>query len=226
MRAFDILKAHGVSRLCHFTKFQSLTHILASDSGVLASSSIRSDTKNVTDTARYDGELDYICCSVEYPNSWFLKKAIQSDSDKIFKEWVVLYIDLDILKHRSAKFCPCNASKASGVYIEGQMENLDSIFAVSIPTFAYSRSPKMLSCCPTDGQAEILIKDSIPKDYIIGIATGNVDIARRIYAMLKIYGIEQVSVYVAPDVLTPSWSNMIKNGRRPSETECIWPEEE
>lgn len=226
MNAFDILKSRGVSRLCHFTKLQSLTHIILSPNGILASNSIRSDTKNVTDTARYDGELDYICCSVEYPNSWFLNKAIQNDTDTIFKEWVVLFIELEILKKRNIKFCPCNASKSSGAYIDNRMENLDSIFAVSVPTFSYPRSPKMLSCCPTDGQAEILIKDSIPKDYILGIAVGNEDIAKRIYAMMKTYGLKQIPIYMAPDVLTPSWSNMIKNSRRPSETECIWVEEE
>lgn len=226
MSAFDILKTRGVSRLCHFTKFQSFTHIITSDHGILASSSIRSDTKNVTDTARYDGELDYICCSVEYPNSWFLKKAIQNDSDKIFKEWVALYINLDILNHRVAKFCPCNASKASGAYIEKQMENLDSIFAASVSTFPYPRSSKMIAACPTDGQAEILIKGSIPEDYIIGIAVGNLDIAGRIHAMFKLYEIKPIPIYMAPDVLTTSWSNMIKNGRRPCETECTWLEEE
>ena len=141
MNALDILKARHVSRLCHITKFQSLTHIVSSVDGILASSSIRSDMKNVTDTARYDGELEHICC-------------------------------------------------------------------------------------PTDGQAEILIKDTIPRDYFIGIAVGNEDIASRIYAMLKTFDVKQIPIYVAPDVLTPSWSKMIREGHRPSEKECVWPEEE
>ncbi|MCM1145466.1 MAG: DUF4433 domain-containing protein, partial [Lachnoclostridium sp.] len=111
MGALDILKSRGVSRLCHFTKLQNLTHILSSESGILASNSIRSDIKNVTDEERYDNELNYICCSVEYPNSWFLKKAIENNRDQIFRDWVVLYIDLDILAYKKAKFCPCNASK-------------------------------------------------------------------------------------------------------------------
>ena len=74
MSAYDILTTRGVTRLCHFTKLQNLTHIITSADGVLASSSIRQDTKNVNDVARYDGELDFVCCSVQYPNSWFLKK--------------------------------------------------------------------------------------------------------------------------------------------------------
>lgn len=225
MSAYEILTARGVTRLCHFTKFQSLTHIIPSADGILASSSIRQDTKNVTDTARYDGELDYVCCSVQYPNSWFLKKAMQNNTDKIFKDWVVLYVDLSILKYKSAKFCPCNASKSYGTHIDDRMENIDSIFATSVPTFTYPRSPQMLASCPTDGQAEILIRDSIPREYIIGMAVGNEEVAKRIYGMLKMYGMEQIPLYVAPDVVTPNWSSMIKNGRRPIETQCGWSEE-
>lgn len=67
MSAYDILAARGFTRLCHFTKLQSLTHIITSENGILASSSIRQDTKNVNDTARYDGELNFVCCSVQYP---------------------------------------------------------------------------------------------------------------------------------------------------------------
>lgn len=226
MIAYDILTARGVTRLCHFTKLQSLTHIITSGNGILASSSIRQDTKNVNDTARYDGELDFVCCSVQYPNSWFLKKSIQNNSDIIFKDWVVLYIELSILKYKNAKFCPCNASRSRGAFINGNMNDIESIFAASVSTFAYPRSPRMLFSCPTDGQAEILIEDSIPREYIIGIAVGNEDIAKRVYAMLRMYGLEHIPLYIAPDVLTPNWSNMVRNGHRPDEFQCAWSEEE
>ncbi len=226
MSAYDILAARGVTRLCHFTKFQSLTHIAPSADGILASGSIRQDTKNVVDKARYDGELDYVCCSVQYPNSWFMKKAMQDNTDKIFRDWVVLYVNLSILEHKNAKFCPCNASRSSGYYIEDNMDDVESIFAASIPTFIYPRTSRMLPCCPTDGQAEILIKDNIPREYIIGIAVGNEDVAKRVYAMLEMFDVEHTPIYIAPDVMTPNWSSMIKNGCRPIETQCDWSEEE
>ena len=225
MSAYDILTTRGVTRLCHFTKFQNLTHIITSADGVLASSSIRQDTKNVNDTARYDGELDFVCCSVQYPNSWFLKKAMQNNSDKIFREWVVLYIDLSILKYKNTKFCPCNASKDKGAYISKNMDNIDSIFASTVSTFPYPRTSKMLSCCPTDGQAEILIENSIPREYIKGIAVGNEDVAGCVCSILKMYGVEHISIYIAPDVLTTKWSNMIKEGCSPNEFRFEWSEE-
>lgn len=226
MITYDILTARGVTRLCHFTKLQSLTHIITMAEGILASSSIRQDTKNVIDAARYDGELDYVCCSVEYPNSWFLKKAMQNNTDEIFRDWVVLYIDLSILNFRNVKFCPCNASKSHGLYINECVEDVESIFATSVPTFGYPRSPKMLDSCPTDGQAEILIRDSIPRECIIGIAVGTEGVAKRVYSMLKMYGMELIPIYISLDVLTPNWSNMIKNGNRPNETQCNWSKEE
>lgn len=226
MSAYDILTRRGVTRLCHFTKLQNLTHIITCADGILASSSIRQDTKNVNDTARYDGELDFVCCSVQYPNSWFLQKAMQNYPDKIFSEWVVLYIDLNILEYKNTKFCPCNASRANGAYISKNMDNIDSIFASTVSTFAYPRTSKMLSCCPTDGQAEILIENNIPRKYIQAIAVGNEDVAGRVYSILKINNQKHISIYIAPDILTAKWSHMIKKGCSPNEIRCEWSEED
>lgn len=225
MRVCEILSARGVTRLCHFTKLSNFTQIITSPEGILASSSIRQDIKDVTDTARYDGELDYVCCSVEFPNSWFLKKSIQMNTDKIFKDWVVLYINPKILNVKEAKYCPCNASKEFGKYICNRMETIASIFDERLATFSYARTEKMLFCCPTDGQAEILIKDNIPRDYFSGIAVGNRDIARRIYSMLKLYDLTFMPIYLAPDVLSVKWSELARRGERPQEELCTWAEE-
>jgi len=223
--AYDILNARGVTRLCHFTKLQNLTHIITSEDGILASNSIRQDTKNVNDTARYDGELDFVCCTIQYPNSWFLKDARQRNPDLVFRDWVVLYIDLSILNKRQAKFCPCNAGRMLGAYINSNMDCIDSIFAKYVSTFRYPRASDMLSSCPTDGQAEILIENNIPREFISGIAVGNEDVAARVYAMLKLYAMEHIPLYIAPDVLTPAWSRMARAGHRPNEVLCSWPEE-
>lgn len=217
MSAYDILNYRGVTRLCHFTKLQSFTHIITSPEGILSSDSIRQDTKNVIDSARYDGELDYICCSIQYPNSWFLNKAIERNSDQIFKDFIVLYIDLNILNEREAKYCPCNSSRENGAYICNDMDSIDLIFANVVETFRYPRSPQMLPCCPTDGQAEILIKGNISPKYITGIAVGNLDIASRVYGILTVCNMRSIPIYVAPDVLTTRWSSMIKSGSVPAE---------
>lgn len=230
MSGYEILKSRGVSRLCHFTKLQNLTHILSTENGIIASGSIQQDTKNVNDIARYDGELDHVCCTIEYPNSWFLNYAMKSNDDRIFRDWIVLCIDLDVLLVRSAKFCECNASTAHGQFIKEDFEKIDQIFADKVASFLYSRTPQMLPCCPTNGQAEILIRDNIPLRYVSKIIVGNGDVAKQVYAIQKVfkklYGISNIPVYVAPAVLSTSWSNMIKQGTRPQEQLCIWPEED
>lgn len=225
MNGYEILKNREVSRLCHFTKLQNLTHILATENGIIASDSIRQDTKNVNDDARYDGESDHVCCTIEYPNSWFLNSAIKNNTDKVFRDWVVLCIDLKILLVRRAKFCECNAGKERGKFIQSDFEKIDRIFADRVPSFAHPRTSGMLPCCPTNGQAEILIKDSIPRQYITRIIVGNCDVAGRVYSMQKFYGISNIPIYIAPDVLSPSWRRLIQQGKRPQEQQYIQPEE-
>ena len=217
MRAYDILTNRGVTRLCHFTKFQSLTHVLSSPDGILASDSIAPDTKNPNDEYRYDGRPNYVCCSVQYPNSWFLQKSMGKNSDCIFREWVILYIDLNILKHKRALFCPGNASKARGAFINENMDDINSIFSTHVPTHNHSRSDKMLPSCPTDGQAEILIEHNIPREYIKGIAVQNKDVAQRIYGMLRMLTIDYIPIYIVPDMFTSKWSFMVRNGQQPDE---------
>jgi hypothetical protein len=214
--AHEFFKARGVTRLCHFTKLKMLTHILTSNEGILASASIRSDVKTVIDINRYDGELDYVCCSIEYPNSWFLREAQQRDTDQIFSDWVVLYIDLGILDNRDTKFCACNAGKGCGSHIFNNLGELKKLYS-SPNIFRRYRTPRMLSCCPTDDQAEVLIKDNIPIKYITGIAVGNDDIAARVSAILTTYSIFDKQIFIAPDVVSTNWSTIVRTGRRPNE---------
>lgn len=217
MKPCEILANRGVTRLCHFTKLNNLVQIITSEDGILSSDSIRPDIKDVTDSIRYDGVLDHVCCSVEFPNSWFLNSAKQNNRDKIFREWAVIYIKPEILDVRQAKYCPCNASKNRGGFISDNMEELESIFADEVSGFEHRRRPSMLSCCPTNGQAEILIKDNIPRDFFSGIAVGNEDVANRVYAMFKTFDLKGWPIYISSDVLTTRWSEMARNGKRPRE---------
>ena len=79
----------------------------------------------------------------------------------------------------------------------------------------------MLSCCPTNDQAEILIKHSIPRNYIIGIIAGNEEIAESVSSILAtykmIYGVPIIPIYISPDIMNTNWSNMVRNGERPIE---------
>ena len=217
MTAYHILQRRNVTRLCHFTKFQKFPHIIFSEKGIVSSASITPDTETLTDPARYDGEPEYVCCSVQYPNSWFLTKSKERNTDFIFSEWVVIYISPDVLNYREAKFSPCNASKECGKYINDNMEEIESIFADRVPTFPYQRTEKMLSSCPTDGQAEILIQHNIPRRFITGIAVNEEVLAARVHAVLELCCITTIPIYIAPDVMSKRWSDLIKKGMTPDE---------
>lgn len=217
MEAYDILVARGVSRLCHFTLFKNLTHILSDEKGILASNSISPDTRTVNDRYRHDGLIDHVCCSIQYPNSWFLENATLKNEDSVFQDWVVVFINLKILDHSDAQFCPCNASKGRGYYINSDMTKVDMVFADSLDTFKHPRPLTMLSSCPTDGQAEILIRNNVPRSFIIGLAVADDIVAKRLHAMLLVMNLNNLPIYVAPDIFTRKWSRMVRIGVQPNE---------
>lgn len=217
MGAYDVLKKHGVTRLCHFTKVQSLAHILLTEDGIISTAKLSDKSKQV-DKVRADGELEFVCCSVEYPNSWFLENAKSRNESEIFREWAIIYIDIEILKKRDVKVCECNAAKDCGRYIcVGDDKNTENLFVKKVNSFKYPRTDMMLSCCPTNSQSEIMIKDGIPREYIKGIAVGDLETANTVYAMKKTLGVESIDLYIAPDVVSKRWSDMIRRGIRPRE---------
>lgn len=214
---YDILIKRGATRLCHFTKTKSLVHILDSIEGIVASDFIKSDIKNQNDLSRCDGQTDYVCCSLEYPNSWYWKKAVNRDQDLVFSDWVVLVIDLSIIKQAKIKYSPCNAAKNNGYYISEDLSKFNKLFdnplTIGQPRY---RETNMLKCCPTDDQAEILIYKNIPLRYIKSIIAGNENVANNINAILKTLG-KNIEIIIAPDVCNTNWSRLVRLGVRPTE---------
>ena len=78
MSAVEILRKRGVTRLCHFTSLKNLIHILTENDGILSTDRIEFDIKSRNDPDRFDGQMESVCCSVEYPNSWYMNRAEKS----------------------------------------------------------------------------------------------------------------------------------------------------
>lgn len=110
MKASEYFREKGVTRLCHFTKFRSLTNIIGSGE-LLATGNLAADVRNQNDPLRLDNMLDHVCCSAEYPNVWYWGKAKEWDADPVFREWAVIYVDLSVLDVRHAAYAPCNAGR-------------------------------------------------------------------------------------------------------------------
>jgi len=216
-KAYEYLLDRGATRLCHFTKVRSLAHILMSEDGIIATEFIPDGVKQQNDLDRLDNAKDFVSCSLQYPNCWYWEKAKERDVDVIFKEWVVLTIDLEILKDKQFKYCNCNASKESGIYIRDNLSEIRDIFGEPTIQFKY-RTKNMLRCCPSDDQAEIMVYKNIPICYMNGIIVGNNENADNIAAILKTIG-KKIPIYVSADVCNTNWSRMIRKGVKPHETE-------
>ena len=104
----------GITRICHFTQSRNLAHIFDDPLGLCSKRTLQQYDMphNPTDPDRYDGRDDLICCSIEYPNTYYFAKV--REQDHLFKDWVVLMIDPSYLWHPETCFCPCNAARARG----------------------------------------------------------------------------------------------------------------
>ena len=161
----------GITRLCHFTPSRNLAHIANDPRGVLATRHLKADEQtlfNPTDIERLDGYPDHVCCSIQYPNAWYFKRA--RDNEILFRDWVVLLIGPHYLWRIGTKFCPRNAAADRGRLISEGVEAFDALFADVVEgARSYRRGPNHPGCLPTDEQAEVLIPDRIRRGDMQGV---------------------------------------------------------
>lgn len=217
----------GITRVCHFTQSRKLAHILSDPAGIRCVADIAeksADTLNQNDPQRYDGRLDCINCSIEYPNFWLLRKV--KERETVFRDWVVLLIDAKVLWRPGTVFAPRNAAACVGQHAGGVI-GLRALYAPSI-TGAYGkefrRSSKMLSCCPTDDQAEVLVPGNIARDLIHAVAVVSEDQGATEAARLGLLpDVTAVSWRVAPALFKGGWSALVRAGKRPTEEVYVPP---
>ncbi len=210
----------GITRICHFTQSRNLAHIFDDPLGLCSKRTLQQHDMphNPTDPDRYDGRDELICCSIEYPNTYYFAKV--REQDHLFKDWVVLMIDPSYLWHPETCFCPCNAARSRGAYIKKGINGFLSLYAATSPGINFSRPDGHLPAAPTDIQAEVLLKDPIPHDSIIGIAVHTEEQAHREICRLKLQGITlDKLIYIAPDFFNKAHlSCLIQRGVRAPET--------
>jgi hypothetical protein len=213
----------GISRLCHFTPSRNLVHIATDPNGVLASARLRDDEKvifNATDKQRLDGFPDHVCCSVQYPNAWYFRKARENET--LFADWVVLFLKPDALWSMGTKFSARNAAAGYGRGVADGEQAFDAMFAPSVfgafgKTFARTTThPQWLT---TDQQAEVLIPDRVAREDILGFGVASESQAKREHARLTQLLADIPPIVIAPDFFNPySLSSRFLSGTTPSET--------
>jgi len=177
---FNELKRRNITRLCHFTKSSNLPFILGDGefekNGILSSQYIKkSNYLEELDKQRMDNHLDYVCCSIQRINSKYFKRRREQEKGDLFNQWAVLYIDPKIINDTTL-FSPVNAATARGANLHGGVDAFRNLFGNPISYVRYGRQNYMDRATnlpdnfTTDVKAEVLIKDRIPKNCIIGVA--------------------------------------------------------
>ena len=154
-----ITKSRQIHRLCHFTHVSNLNNILKN--GILSSRNIPYSQWN--DKDRVDGYTEYVCTSVELPNTYCLNNMVQKTGTNI-EDWIIFKINPYIIDDTSL-FCPVNAAKERGKYVSDGVEAYESIFLND----GWTRNPNWISSVPSNLQAEVLIKEYIPVNQIEAI---------------------------------------------------------
>lgn len=165
-RRAQIIKNKNINNLVHFTKEENLESIL--EYGILSVNALNligTNFKN-SDDKRLDGNLDYICNSIEFPNyKMFFSKRMQDKNQK----WIIIKINSElILDKLNTLFIPDNSSRkkfSSSIYNLSSNKALMDLFSEE------NRYPSLPSNYTTNPQAEVLIKDHINHNYIDSIIT-------------------------------------------------------
>ena len=212
----------GITRLCHFTPARNLAHIASDTRGILASRHLKVDEAavfNPTDKARLDGYTGHVCCSIQYPNAWYFRRA--RENERLFPDWVVLLIDARYLWQAGTKFCPRNAAAGHGRLVHEGIAAFESLFAEVVEGFdVYRRGPQYPTFLPTDEQAEVLVPDRISRHDVKGVVVRDDEQAAREASRLKLQNLSVPRMMIVPEFFEPRvLSRKLRSGRTPPERE-------
>jgi hypothetical protein len=207
-----------IQRLCHFTSSANFLHVL--QSGLLKDRKTLDSEQNVvvnpTDEMRFDGHREAICCSVEYPNTYYLDVAVKKQV--LFEGWIILFLKPDLLWSPHTLFCEKNAAAANGALIMRGEKGYRSMFPSSAR--GYARKATQLLCSPTDLQAEVLIPGPILLNQVIGMAMRSEEQVQTELVRWETVGIQrpEIPIFVAPSLYSKTdLRDRIWQGRRPDE---------
>ena len=160
------------------------------------------------DENRYDGAPDDICLSITFPNAGLMYSFTQPGRLNEGKEWVVLEMDIDPLWAVGTRFCAVNAAKDSGLHICPGLAGFAKLFEENPPASSDARSYNHSVDCPTDIQAEVLVKSEISIDHLRRVCVRNEIVAIEVRKMLQN---RPVDVIVNDRIF---WSNKVREDMR------------
>lgn len=217
-----LVEKRGITRICHITPSRNILSIAKGEEGILSTTRLRVDERKVfnpNDLARYDGHPDKICCTIQYPNAWYLsnKQAL----DAVWGDWVILMINPCYLWQMGTLFCPLNAASGHGQHIAEGLEGFKALYAPTVTdrkgrTFA--RGPNHLASLPTNEQAEVLVPNQIQPVDILAIGVKDEAQAVRERQRLHMIGYSCPEIVVVSDFFKPyQLSRQVREGNMPGE---------
>lgn len=217
-----------IGRLCHVTPFRNLVHI-ANGEGLLSTKFLKCSERrefNQQDLERLDGHPDHICCSIEYPNAWYLRSKREGNRSvrQNFPDWVCVTFNPNHLWAETTLFCPQNASAECGSQIGAGSAMFNSLFATCTlgsknRTFSREQLPQQ---CPTNDQAEVLVLRHIPYADIQHVIVADESQAKRIFVGLSQLEAQDdlFQLRICPEFFDPvRLSKKLRSGIRPTEVD-------
>lgn len=184
-----VLRALPLARLTHFTPSRNLPHIVRN--GLLRSVADMNASARAcytpTDRLRLDGHLDKVCCSLQYPNSFYFH--IARDTENNYPDWVCLFIDKQAAAATGTRFCPRNAAAGGGVPGADALLSCYNHSVVGQGGKTRTRGSAHDPSSPTDVQAEVLLAAPVALSLVRAIVFPTADAAREEHGRLNRLGL-------------------------------------
>lgn len=172
----------GIRTLVHFTRLENVRSIL--ERGLVPRSIL--ETQGIpaifNDMSRWDGHLDSVSLSIEFPNyQMFFKYRMRGG------EWALCGIRPEVLWSRCCAFYPENAasgrSKQTKVHQARSATALESMFGETAQAslgVVTREQLRLRPSHPTNPQAEVLVFETIPPEEISFLAVESVSMGAKL----------------------------------------------
>ncbi|WP_167858782.1 DarT ssDNA thymidine ADP-ribosyltransferase family protein [Streptomyces albus] len=215
-------RRRGITRLCHLTRSANLPGILETGRISPARDLRRNgDAHRPADLLRLDGAEGRLFLSIEYPNVWYLRQA--AARDRLFRGWVVLTLDMDLLARPDALFVPYNSARDRSAGARPGPAGFRALFAPSVPgRLPRTRGPRHPDWWPTDDQAEVQLTGPVPLSAVRSVLfRDEQQAAQDLFVLSAQFGMGGLlpPAVVAPEVFdAPVLSSTVRTGGRVRET--------
>jgi hypothetical protein len=221
----EAIAQRGITRVCHFTPSRNLPRILK-DGSIRPTRDLEEDVRACyaeTDLLRLDGHKEMVCCTIEYPNVYYLDRARHDPGAVNFPDWAILLIDPAVLMRKGALYCTGNAARHRAATARAGSGGFLAAYAASVVgsnDYTFHRRSTHLASCPTDLQAEVLLPGPISVAHLLSVVVANEDQALRESARLAQLEVPKVGFdwVIAPVLFQrDNLREMIWRGERPQE---------